>query len=48
MRHLVAQGVPLSQVQAVGLGSERPLGNNPATDPLNERVDFIKSQQRNP
>ncbi len=46
--YLVAQGVPLSQVQAVGLGADRPLGNNPATDPLNERVDFIKSQQRNP
>jgi len=40
--------VPVAQVQAVGLGSERPLGANPPADPLNERVDFIKSQQRTP
>jgi outer membrane protein OmpA-like peptidoglycan-associated protein len=46
--YLVAQNVPIADVQAVGLGSTRPLGNNPATDPLNERVDFIKAQQRNP
>ncbi|MCE9574630.1 MAG: OmpA family protein [Deltaproteobacteria bacterium] len=46
--YLVAQGVPLAQLQAVGLGSDRPLGNNPPDDPLNERVDFIKSQQRAP
>ncbi len=46
--YLVAQGVPLAQLQAVGLGSDRPLGNNPPDDPLNERVDFIKAQQRAP
>jgi len=42
-------GVPISQIPGqVGLGSDRPLGNNAATDPANERVDFIKTQQRNP
>ncbi len=41
-------GVPIDQVQGTGLGSTRPLGNNTATDPANERVDFIKTQQRNP
>ncbi|MEZ4363526.1 MAG: OmpA family protein [Kofleriaceae bacterium] len=43
---LASQGVPLSQIQAAGLGSERPLGNNVPTDPANERIDFIKAQQR--
>ena len=46
--YLVAQGVPLAQLQAVGLGSDRPLGANPPEDPINERVDFIKAQQRAP
>jgi outer membrane protein OmpA-like peptidoglycan-associated protein len=46
--YLVAQNVPIADVQAVGLGSDRPLGSNVATDPANERVDFIKAQQRNP
>jgi large repetitive protein len=41
--HLVAQGVPAAQLQAVGLGSDRPLGSNPA-DPSNERVDFLKAR----
>ena len=45
---LVAQGVPLSQLQAVGLGSDRPLGSNPPDDPINDRVDLIKAQQRTP
>jgi len=48
LEYLIGQGVPVAQVQAVGLGSERPLGANPPADPLNERVDFIKSQQRTP
>jgi outer membrane protein OmpA-like peptidoglycan-associated protein len=43
--YLVAQGVALNKLQAVGIGSDRPLGNNTATDPANERVDFIKSTQ---
>ena len=46
--HLVAQGVPLSQLQAVGLGSDRPLGSNPPDDAINDRVDLIKAQQRTP
>ena len=46
--YLVAQGVPLAQLQAVGLGSDRPLGSNPPADPINDRVDLIKPQQRTP
>ncbi len=48
VKFLVAEGVQLQSLQGVGIGSERPLGSNPPTDPLNERVDFIKAQQRNP
>lgn len=43
--YLVEQGVPSQQLRAVALGSDRPLGTSDPTDPLNERVDFIKSQQ---
>ena len=46
--YLVAQGVPIAQLQAVGLGSDRPLGSNPPEDPINDRVDLIKAQQRTP
>jgi outer membrane protein OmpA-like peptidoglycan-associated protein len=46
--YLAGQGVPLAQLQAVGLGSDRPLGANPPEDSINERVDFIKAQQRQP
>jgi large repetitive protein len=42
---LIAEGVPAAQLQAVGLGSDRPLGTSSATDPINERVDLIKAQQ---
>jgi outer membrane protein OmpA-like peptidoglycan-associated protein len=42
--YLLTQGVTVQQVQAVGLGSDRPLGTAAATDPSNERVDFIKAQ----
>ena len=45
---LVAEGVPASQVQAVGVGSERPLSGTQPTDSANDRVDFIKAQQRSP
>jgi OmpA family len=48
LEFLASQGVPLAQIQAAGLGSDRPLGNNAPTDPANERVDFIKAQQRTP
>jgi OmpA-OmpF porin, OOP family len=48
LQFLVSQGVPLRQIQAVGIGSERPLGKNPPYDPINERVDFIMTQQRTP
>ncbi len=43
--YLGAQGVAAQQVQAVGLGSDRPLGASSPTDATNERVDFIKAQQ---
>jgi outer membrane protein OmpA-like peptidoglycan-associated protein len=42
---LVSQGVPQPQVQAVGIGSDRPLGTANPSDPVNDRVDFIKAQQ---
>ncbi len=42
---LVSQGVPQAQIQAVGIGSDRPLGTSNPTDAINERVDFIKAQQ---
>jgi len=45
---LISQGVPPAQVQAVGIGSERPLGSATPSDPVNERVDFIKAQQGAP
>lgn len=48
LEHLASLGVPLAQIQAAGLGSDRPLGTNVPTDPANERVDFIKAQQRAP
>ncbi len=43
-----SSGVPPALVQGIGIGSERPTGNNPAADPLNERVDFIKVRQSAP
>ncbi len=43
--YLASQGVSPQQVQAVGLGSDRPLGSATPSDPVNERVDFIKAQQ---
>ncbi len=43
--YLVSQGVAGSQLQAVGIGSTRPLGTSTPTDPINDRVDFIKAQQ---
>jgi outer membrane protein OmpA-like peptidoglycan-associated protein len=42
---LVAQGVPRPQVQAVAIGSERPLGTANPGDAINERIDLIKAQQ---
>ncbi|HEY5937342.1 MAG TPA: OmpA family protein [Kofleriaceae bacterium] len=43
--HLVSQGVAATQLQAVGIGSDRPLGTAAPTDPINDRVDLIKAQQ---
>jgi OOP family OmpA-OmpF porin len=43
--YLASQGVSPQQLQAVGIGSDRPLGSATPSDPVNERVDFIKSQQ---
>jgi outer membrane protein OmpA-like peptidoglycan-associated protein len=42
---LLADGVTIQQLQAVAIGSDRPLGTTNPSDPLNERVDFIKAQQ---
>jgi len=42
---LISQGVPQSQVQAVAIGSDRPLGSAAATDAINDRIDLIKAQQ---
>jgi outer membrane protein OmpA-like peptidoglycan-associated protein len=42
--YLASQGVPAQQVQAQGIGSDRPISSAP-TDPVNERVDFIKAPQ---
>ena len=44
--YLVSQGVSPQQLQAVGIGSDRPLGAANATDAANERTDFIKAQQQ--
>ncbi|MBP9085661.1 MAG: OmpA family protein [Kofleriaceae bacterium] len=46
--HLASQGVPVAQLQAVGIGSDRPLDSSVATDAVNERVDFMKVQPRTP
>ncbi len=43
--YLATQGVTPQQLQAVGIGSDRPLGSANASDPVNERTDFIKAQQ---
>ncbi len=43
--YIATQGVAAQQLQAVGIGSDRPLGSANATDPVNERTDFIKAQQ---
>jgi len=43
--YIVAQGVPQAQVQAVAIGSERPLGTANPGDPVNDRIDLIKAQQ---
>jgi flagellar motor protein MotB len=37
--------VPAAQLQAVGIGSDRPLDTAAPTDPINDRVDLIKAQQ---
>ncbi|KAB2908456.1 MAG: OmpA family protein, partial [Kofleriaceae bacterium] len=44
--YLVSQGVPVQQITgAVGLGSDRPAGASAPTDPVNDRVDFIRARQ---
>jgi OmpA family/Thrombospondin type 3 repeat len=45
---MIQQGVAQSQVQAVAIGSDRPLGASAPTDPINERIDLIKAQQGAP
>ncbi|CAN5358721.1 hypothetical protein BH11MYX1_BH11MYX1_16640 [soil metagenome] len=44
---LIGQGVPQPQLQAVAIGSERPLSSNPS-DVINERIDLIKAPQGTP
>ncbi|MBP6633169.1 MAG: OmpA family protein [Kofleriaceae bacterium] len=48
LEYLVGQGAPVARLQAVGLGADRPLTGTAATDASNERVDFVKTQQRSP
>ncbi len=36
------------QIQAVAIGSDRPLGSSNPADPTNERIDLIKAQQGAP
>jgi outer membrane protein OmpA-like peptidoglycan-associated protein len=48
LEFLVSQGIAQAQLQAVGIGSDRPLGSANPTDPINDRVDLIKAQQRSP
>jgi flagellar motor protein MotB len=48
MDFLISEGVPALQLQAVGIGSDRPLGSLSPTDPNNDRVDLIKTQQGAP
>jgi outer membrane protein OmpA-like peptidoglycan-associated protein len=43
--YLIAQGVSAQLIQAVSLGSDRPLGAAAPADPVNDRIDFIKAQQ---
>ena len=43
--YLIRKGVRANRVQAVGIGSARPL-TQPATDPANKRIDFIRTEQR--
>jgi outer membrane protein OmpA-like peptidoglycan-associated protein len=43
--YLATQGLTAPQVQAVGIGSDRPLGTAPPSDPIQERVELIKAQQ---
>jgi len=45
---MILQGVAQSQVQAVAIGSDRPLGASAPTDAINERIDLIKAQQGAP
>ncbi len=48
LEYLIHEGVPQAQIQAVGIGADRPLGAAAPSDPINERVDFIKAQQGAP
>jgi hypothetical protein len=42
---IVGRHLKHEQLQAVGIGSDRPLGTAAPTDPINDRVDLIKAQQ---
>ncbi len=43
--YLISKGVRANRLQAVGIGSTRPL-TQPATDPANKRIEFIRTEQR--
>ena len=45
LQFMVSQGVTQQQIQAVGIGSDRPLGSSNPSDAVNDRVDLIKAQQ---
>jgi outer membrane protein OmpA-like peptidoglycan-associated protein len=45
---MIQQGVAQSQILAVAIGSDRPLGASAPTDAINERIDLIKAQQGAP
>ena len=47
-QYLQSEGVPVANLRAVGLGSDRPFGSSAPTEPVNDRADFIKAQQGTP
>lgn len=42
--YLVTQGVPLARLQAVGIGSSRPVRADNPSDATNERIEIVKVQ----
>jgi outer membrane protein OmpA-like peptidoglycan-associated protein len=48
LEFLIGQGVPQAQLQAVAIGSDRPLGASTPSDAINEHVELIKLTQGAP